>query len=68
MENKFYAIYNNTNDVLIFDLEEERNTYVEEEVIVHPDCACATYDDVKNIINGRTPVFDDGFGCMAILF
>ena len=38
MENKFYAWYENTNIVLVFGTIEERDEYVKEERIVHPEC------------------------------
>ena len=67
MKSKFYALYIGTNDVLVFDNKNERDIYVSMEKIVHPDCVCVTYDEIKKIINGKTPIFDRGFGCMAIL-
>lgn len=67
MKKNFYALYKNSNDVLVFNTKNERDVYVREEKVIHPDCVCATYDKVKSIIDGRTPVFDSGFGCMAIL-
>lgn len=67
MENKFFAIYKDHNDVLVFDTKDERDTYVEEEKVVHPDCACTTYEKIKDIVCGRSPVYDSGFGCMTIL-
>ena len=66
MENKFYAWYENTNIVLVFGTIEERDEYVKEERIVHPECVSATYEEVRNLIEGRTPKYDDGLGCMAI--
>lgn len=67
MKTKFYALYKGTNDVLVFDTKKERDFYVSEERIVHPDCVCVTYGKIKKLIEGRSPVFDCGFGCFAIL-
>lgn len=67
MENKYFAIYKDTNDVLVFDTAEERDEFCSYEQVVHPDCVAIEYDRVKDLIAGKEPVFDHGFGCMAIL-
>lgn len=38
MKKQFYALYEGTNDVLVFDTSKERNEYVQEERLVHPEC------------------------------
>ena len=67
MRNKFYAIYDGNNDVLVFDSADERDEFVLFESLVHPNCRAVGYDGVKDLIAGKTPVFDSSFGCLAIL-
>ena len=64
---KFYAFYKESNDVLVFDTESERDAFVCEEQIVHPDCVAVSGDKIEHLIKGKKPVYDSGFGCMAIL-
>ena len=64
---KFYTIYKESNDVLVFDTESERDAFVCEEQIVHPDCVAVSGDKIEHLIKGKKPVYDPGFGCMAIL-
>ena len=54
MENKYFAIYKDTNDVLVFDTAEERDEFCSYEQVVHPDCVAIEYDRVKEI--GRAHV------------
>ena len=63
----FYALYTESNDVLVFGSAVERDVYVAEEKVVHPDCCRASAKRVKHLIDGKEPVFDKGFGCMAVL-
>ena len=67
MENRFYAMYLNTKVILVFMNEWERDDYVLMEQLVHPECIAVEYDDVKDLIAGKTPVYDKGFGCDVIL-
>ena len=67
MKKQFYALYEGTNDVLVFDTSKERNEYVQEERLVHPECKSVSKKKIINLIKDRTPVYDSGFGCMAIL-
>ena len=67
MQNKYFALYVSTKDVLVFDNELERDDFVDAEQVVHPECIAASFDDVKELISGKTPEYDQGFGCMAIL-
>lgn len=64
---KYYALYTESDDVLVFDTAADRDEYVAEERIVHPDCVRASAEKVNHLIEGRTPVYDQGFGAMAIL-
>ena len=66
MENNFYALYIFSKDVLMFQNEWERNEFVEMERIVHPECIAVSYDEIKDLIAGKTPVYDKGFGCDLI--
>ena len=61
----YLAHYQETSVVLAFDTEDERNDYVSGEEIVHPECVRATFDEVAELIKGKTPIFDEGFGCMV---
>lgn len=67
MKNKFYAIYRETYYVLVFETEFERDEYVEEEQILYPDFEAVSYDEIRSLIEGKEPVYDEGYGCMAIL-
>lgn len=66
MDMKFYAMYS-SNIILVFDSEEERDTYVYHEQVVHPEIKAVDYGEIKEFIRGRKPRYDSGFGCMAIL-
>ena len=57
---KYYALYTESNDVLVFDSAAERDEFVADERVVHPD-------RVKHLIEGKEPEYAEGFGCMAIL-
>lgn len=67
MSKQFYALYKESNDVLVFGTSKERDEYVSEEKIVHPDCIRVSKIRIKRLIEGKTPTYDSGFGCMAIL-
>ena len=67
MENRSYAMYTDHNIILVFDEKAERDEYVKDEWVVHPECIAVSYDEVKDLIAGKTPVYDKGFGCDAIL-
>ena len=67
MKKQFYALYEGTNDVLVFDTSKERNEYVQEERLVHPECKGVSKKKISHLIKDKTPVYDSGFGCMAIL-
>lgn len=67
MKKNFYALYDGTNSVLVFDTSKERDEYVMEERMVHPECKRVSKKKILNLIKGKTPVYDDGFGCMAII-
>ncbi|MBR4589527.1 MAG: hypothetical protein IKO36_02585 [Bacteroidaceae bacterium] len=67
MKNKYYATYVSSKFVLVFDNKKERDNYVKMEKIVHPECITVSYDKVKNLIEGKIPVYDKGFGCDVIL-
>ena len=64
---KYYALYVESNDVLIFDSEEERDEFVWHEWEVHPDCIGVQYLRIEKLIKGKEPRFNSDFGCMAIL-
>ena len=64
---KYYALYQESNDVLVFDTEEERDEFVYQEWVVHPDCIGVQYKRIADLIKGKEPTFDEGFGCMAFL-
>lgn len=64
---KYYALYKESDDVMVFDSAAERDDFVANERVVHPDCVRASLAKVKHLIDGKEPVFDEGFGCMAIL-
>lgn len=67
MSGKFYALYEDHRHVLVFDSKEERDTYVREEKIVHPDCIRASWEKAKQLIGDKKPVYDKGFGCMVVV-
>lgn len=67
MEGKFYALYDGTDVVLVFGTSKERDEYVKEEKIVHPECRSVSDKEIQNVIKGKIPVYDNGFGCMIIL-
>ena len=64
---KYYAIYKESEDVMVFDTVSERDEFVREERIVHPDCVAVSGDKIEHLIKGKQPVYDSGFGCLAIL-
>ena len=67
MNFKFYAIYGNTNDALVFGSRAERDTYVSDESILYPDCRKISAEKAQSIIGDKTPVYNDSLGCMAVL-
>ncbi len=67
MGRKFYALYHGTNTVLVFDTSNERDEYVKEEKMVHPECKRIAEEKIVHLIKGKTPTYDSGFGCMAII-
>ena len=67
MKKQFYALYEGTNDVLVFDTANERDEYVREERLVHPECKIISEKKISCMIKGKSPVYDSGFGCMVIL-
>ena len=64
---KYFAIYRESEDVMVFDTADERDEFVCEEQIVHPDCTAVAASKIEHLIKGKDPVFDSGFGCYAIL-
>lgn len=66
MENKFYAMYTSHNIILVFDNQIERDEYVKDEYVVHPDIKAVDYQVIEKMIIGKEPKYDDGFGCMVI--
>ena len=64
---KYYALYTESNDVLVFDSAAERDEFVADERVVHPECVRASAERVKHLIEGKEPIYAEGFGCMAIL-
>jgi len=64
---KYYAMYRGENVVLVFDNVQERDDFVLEEQLVHPECVKALYAEVADMIRGKEARYDKGFGCMAIL-
>ena len=64
---KYYAIYKESEDVMVFDTVDERDEFVREERIVHPDCTAVAASKIEHLIKEKNPVFDDSFGCYAIL-
>lgn len=66
MEN-YYAMYQGKNDVLIFSSKAERDAFVRNEVIVHPEIRKVSHSMVKDLIKGKQPTYDKGFGCLAVL-
>lgn len=68
MNNQYFAVYVDSDGVvLVFASEAERNSFVFAEQVVHPDCVSAAYDDVKDLISGKVPKYDRGFGCLAFM-
>ena len=65
--NNYYARYRGTNNVLVFGTSAERDEYVREEKIVHPECEKVSERNVRPLLRGRKPVFSKSFGCMAVL-
>ncbi|MBR4590058.1 MAG: hypothetical protein IKO36_05265 [Bacteroidaceae bacterium] len=64
---KYYALYTESDDVMVFDTAAERDEFVADERVVHPDCVRASAERVKHLIEGKEPEYAEGFGCMAIL-
>ena len=64
---KYFAVYRGTDVVLVFDDRQERDNYVEEEQVVHPECVKALFAEVENMIKGKEAEYDKGFGCMAFV-
>ena len=64
---RYYALYRGERVTLVFDDCQERDDYVMEEQMVHPECVKAEYPEVAHMIQGKEARYDKGFGCMAIL-
>lgn len=64
---KYYALYSESKDVLVFNTTADHDEFVTEEQVVHPDCVRASANKVKPLIKGKEPMYDHGFGCMAFL-
>lgn len=67
MSEKYYAVYSGTNVVLVFDTLQERDEYVNDEQVVHPECIQCSFENIKHIINGKNPSYSSDFGCMVII-
>ena len=67
MKKNYYALYNGKKIILVFDTSKERDEYVKEEKMVHPECNRVAKSKINRLIKGKTPVYNDGFGCMAII-
>ena len=66
MSRKFYAQYEGTNTILVFESSKNRDEYVREEKMVHPECKRISFSKIGKLIEGRTPIYDSSFGCMVI--
>ena len=63
----YYALYKDTKHVLVFSDKAERDDFVRDETLFHPDCVRASYAKVKELVKDKRPIFDDSFGCLAVL-
>ena len=66
LENKFFAIYADHDLILIFDTQEERDTFVYWEWAVYPDITAVGYAEIQKQIQGRTPEYDKTFDLPVI--
>lgn len=64
--NKFYAIYQNSNTVLVFDSASERDEFVYHESLVYPECIGVSEAEIHDLIEGKEPVYDEDFDCLVI--
>lgn len=62
-----FAVYKDSGVVLVFDSETERDTFVNYETLVHPDCRPATFEQIANLIEGKSATWDRGFGCYVFV-
>ena len=67
MAKLYYALYKDSEHVLVFPDKNERDSFVRDESIIHPDCVRASKGRVKDLVRDRTPIYEDSFGCLAIL-
>lgn len=63
----FFAIYEGTNVVLVFSSKAERDEFIRHESIVHPEIKKVSGKKIQDLIEGKKPQFNDGFGCLAIM-
>ena len=64
---KYYAIYQGSKVVLVFDSESERDDYVRFESTLYPECMGVSETEIQDLIQGKDPVYDAEFGCMVIV-
>ncbi len=62
-----FVLYEDSGVVLVFDSETERDTFVNYEAMVHPDCRSATFEQIANLIEGKSTTWDRSFGCYVFV-
>ena len=63
---KYYAYYLGSDIVLVFDSALERDIYVHHEKLVHPECMSVPEIEIRDLIEGKEPIYDKEFGCLTI--
>lgn len=66
MDKKYYATYFGTKTVCVFGAAKERDDFVSEEKVIHPECSKVSARKIECLIKGRKPVYDESFGCMIV--
>ena len=64
---KYYATYQGSDVILVFDSEKERDDYVWFDSSLYPECIKVSEKKIRNRIEGKEPIYDPGFGCMVIV-
>ena len=64
---KYYATYQGSDVILVFDSEKERDDYVWFESTLYPECIKVSEKRIHDRIKGKEPAYDLGFGCMVIV-
>ena len=64
---KYYATYQGSDVILVFDSRKERDDYVWFDLSLYPECIKVSEKRIHDRIKGKEPAYDPGFGCMVIV-